>query len=74
MRLAVPCRTTAPGAELRLLVLASSRRELIGVDLESGAFVRAHHPDRETLAYVGRVLRKYEKQAASAKAVKPSGD
>jgi soluble lytic murein transglycosylase-like protein len=31
-------------------------------------------PYRETLAYVGRVLRKYEKQAASVKAAKPSGD
>ena len=50
MRLAVPCRTTVPGAELRLLVLASSRRGLIGVDLDSGAFVRAHHPDRDALA------------------------
>jgi soluble lytic murein transglycosylase-like protein len=29
-------------------------------------------PYRETLAYVGRVLRKYEKQAASAKAAKTS--
>jgi len=36
-----------------------------------------HHgvpPYRETLAYVGRVLRKYEKQSRVAKAAKPLGD
>ena len=44
---------------------------------QSPGAVDRHHgvpPYRETLAYVGRVLRKYEKQTASAKAAKPSGD
>jgi hypothetical protein len=39
--------------------------------------VDRHHgvpPYRETLAYVGRVLRKYEKQTASATPAKPALD
>jgi soluble lytic murein transglycosylase-like protein len=41
-----------------------------------GAVDRYHGvpPYRETLAYVARVLRKYEKQSASAKRAKPSAD
>jgi hypothetical protein len=37
-------RTAIPGAELRLLVLSAGSREVIGVDLASGAFVRARAP------------------------------
>lgn len=40
----VPQRTTVPGAELYVLALAVGRRACVGVDLESGAFVRVHQP------------------------------
>ena len=40
----VPQRVAVAGAELQLLVLASDAAGCIGVDLASGAFVRAHHP------------------------------
>lgn len=36
----VRCRTTTPGSVLEVMVLASGRRSCIGVDLDSGAFVR----------------------------------
>jgi hypothetical protein len=37
-------RVAEAGAQLELLVLASDPAGCIGVDLASGAFVRAHHP------------------------------
>lgn len=40
----VPQRTTVPGAELFVLALAVGRRACVGVDLDSGAFVRVHQP------------------------------
>jgi hypothetical protein len=43
-------RTTTPGAELRLLILGVQRHEVIGVDLASGAFVRARAPRAPVLS------------------------
>ena len=39
----VPQRVAVPGAELQMLILAADTGGCIGVDLESGAFVRASH-------------------------------
>jgi hypothetical protein len=39
-----PYRHVVAGAELRLLVLAADSHGCVGVDLDSGAFVRASHP------------------------------
>jgi hypothetical protein len=47
-------RVAEAGAQLDLLVLASEPSGSIGVDLESGAFVRARHP-----VAAGRVLRPF---------------
>ena len=47
-------RVAEAGAQLDLLVLASEPNGSIGVDLASGAFVRARHP-----ATAGRVLRPF---------------
>ena len=41
----VPQRVEVAGAELQLLVLAADRAGCIGVDLASGALVRASHPE-----------------------------
>ena len=38
-------RSAVPGTELQVLVLAPGRRGCVGVDLDSGAFVRVHHRD-----------------------------
>jgi hypothetical protein len=43
MRALVPHRVAAAGAELRMLVLAADAGGCLGVDLESGAFVRASY-------------------------------
>lgn len=40
----IPYRVVVPGAELRMLVLAAEATGCIGVDLDSGSFVRASHP------------------------------
>ena len=37
-------RVVVPGAQLRLLVLAAEAHGCVGVDLDTGAFVRAGHP------------------------------
>lgn len=42
-------RVVIPGSELRMLVLAADGRGCVGVDLESGAFVRASHPAASTI-------------------------
>lgn len=42
MRNVVVQRSAEPGTTLRLVVLASGKRACLGVDLASGAFVRAH--------------------------------
>ena len=47
-------RVVDVGAQLELLVLASEPDGCIGVDLDSGAFVRAHHAPTN-----GRLLRPY---------------
>jgi hypothetical protein len=44
MRADVRFRVAVAGAELRILVLASRRSGCVGVDLDSGAFVRAAFP------------------------------
>ena len=44
MRAEVRCRVELAGAEMRLLVLGEEPGGLIGIDLDSGAFVRALHP------------------------------
>ena len=40
----IPYRVVVAGAELQLLVLAADVQGCVGVDLDSGAFVRASHP------------------------------
>ena len=37
-------RVVVPGAQLRLLVLAAEGHGCVGVDMDTGAFVRASHP------------------------------
>lgn len=44
MRTEVRCRVAVAGAELRMMVLASEPDGCIGIDLDSGAFVRAIFP------------------------------
>ena len=44
VRTEVRYRVVVAGAELRMLVLSADRSGAIGVDLESGAFVRTHWP------------------------------
>jgi hypothetical protein len=44
-----PYRVVVAGAELRLLVLAADVNGCVGVDLDTGAFVRASHPAGDTL-------------------------
>ncbi len=39
-----PYRVVVPGAQLRLLVLAAEGQGCVGVDMDTGAFVRASHP------------------------------
>jgi hypothetical protein len=53
----VRCRTDTPGSVLELLVLASGRRSCIGVDLDSGAFVRAIEPVSRPLLQPFTVVR-----------------
>jgi len=45
----IPYRVVVAGAELQLLVLASEASSCVGVDLDSGAFVRASHPALDVL-------------------------
>src|SRR5215213_7135608 len=45
MPTATPCRTSVSGAQLDLLVLASHPTGCYGVDLDSGALVRAEYPE-----------------------------
>lgn len=42
-----PYRVVVPGAELRMLVLATDVKGCVGVDVDTGAFVRASHPPVE---------------------------
>ncbi|MGH9069137.1 MAG: hypothetical protein ACRD0J_16865 [Acidimicrobiales bacterium] len=44
-------RTSAPGAHLRLIVLASGPGRCIGIDLDSGAFVRASWPSSDNTGF-----------------------
>ncbi len=44
MRTALPYRVAVAGAQLRMLVLAADDGGCVGVDMESGAFVRATFP------------------------------
>jgi len=44
MRTEVRCRVEIAGAELRMLVLAPQPDGCVGIDLDSGAFVRALYP------------------------------
>lgn len=44
MRTELRFRVAVAGAELRMLVLASEERGCVGVDVDSGAFVRADYP------------------------------
>src|SRR3954468_24642473 len=44
LAVSVSRRSTAPGTDLDLLVLASMREGCVAVDLASGAFVRAAYP------------------------------
>ncbi|HUQ62883.1 MAG TPA: hypothetical protein VM121_03940 [Acidimicrobiales bacterium] len=43
VRTEVSCRVGVAGAELRVLVLAADTRGCVGIDLDSGAFVRASY-------------------------------
>jgi hypothetical protein len=43
----MPRRVAISGAELQMLVLAADARGCVGVDLDSGAFVRASHPGHD---------------------------
>jgi hypothetical protein len=40
-------RLVIPGTEMRMLVLAADVKGCVGVDLDTGAFVRANHPRAE---------------------------
>ncbi len=42
---ALPGRPRTPGTDVRILVLAADTHGVMGVDLGSGAAVRAHHPE-----------------------------
>jgi hypothetical protein len=44
MRTVLPHRVAVAGAQLRMLVLAADTGGCVGVDMESGAFVRATYP------------------------------
>ncbi|MGH9281184.1 MAG: hypothetical protein ACRD12_24250, partial [Acidimicrobiales bacterium] len=46
----VSFRTVTAGARLRMLVLAAEPKGCVGVDMETGAFVRASHPVADELA------------------------
>ena len=41
-------RVVLPGAQLRLLVLAADGHGCVGIDMDTGAFVRASHPASES--------------------------
>jgi hypothetical protein len=40
----IPYRVVAPGTDLQMLLLGCDQQGVVGVDLDSGAFVRATHP------------------------------